>query len=70
MHTRSKNPEGSQGTRVIIGSMNLENDRVKIDGGSTPLEQWSTPSGKVPKWGLGPAGGLVLNNLQLNNSLT
>ena len=43
--------------------------RVKIDGGlggSTPLEQWSTLPGKVPKWGWGS----VLDNFQLNNSLT
>ena len=37
-------------------------DRV----GLTPLEQWSTSSGKSPKW----CWGSVLENLQLNNSLT
>ena len=43
--------------------------RVKIDGelgGSTPLEQWSTPLEKCQNG----AGGSVLGNFQLNNSLT
>ena len=39
--------------------------RVKINGGwgFDPLEQRSTPSRKVPRWGWGS----VLDNLQLNN---
>ena len=38
-----------------VGSISWLNIKVKIDGGwgFDPLEQWSTPSGKVPKWGWG-----------------
>ena len=48
--------------------LNTPQGRVKIDGGlggSTALEQWSTPLEKCQNG----AGGSVLNNFQLNNSL-